>query len=89
MISRALEKHRIVFGVPRGWHNDRLTRGTRMRHLSYIADQKSHPLVGLQDLHCLVVGRLLEALSIYFDDLVTYLKKSSINLYNNYQEFFC
>lgn len=60
--------------IPGRWHNNRLTRGTRMRHLAHVTNQESHPLVRLQDLHRLVVCRLFEALSIHLDDLVAYLR---------------
>ena len=73
MISWALQEQRIVFGVPRCWHDDWLTGGARMWHFPDIANQKGHPFVCLQDFHCLDVGCFLEALTIYLDNLVTYL----------------
>lgn len=67
-----------MLGVPGGGHDDGLARGTRVWHFPNVADQQGHPLVRLQDLHCLVVGRLLEALAVYLDDLITYLANGQV-----------
>jgi len=45
-----------------------------MGHFADIAYQQTHSLVGLQYLNSLVVRRLLEILSIHFDDLIAHLR---------------